>query len=70
MNFKDLRKRKKITLEQASNDLEISFQSLCRYENQGRIPKKTILKKMILLYECSAEELGEAILNNLKEDKL
>lgn len=67
MNFKELRKRKKLTLEQTSDYLGIGFQSLCRYENQGRIPKKTILKKMVSLYECNAEELGEAILNNLRE---
>lgn len=67
MNFKELRKRKELTLEQTSDYLGIGFQSLCRYENQGRIPKKTILKKMVSLYECNAEELGEAILNNLRE---
>ncbi|MCX0360376.1 helix-turn-helix transcriptional regulator [Clostridium perfringens] len=67
MNFKELRKRKKLTLEQASDYLGVGFQSLCRYENQGRIPKKAILKKMVSLYDCNAKELGEAILDNLKE---
>ncbi|MGG5461462.1 helix-turn-helix domain-containing protein [Clostridium sp. B9] len=67
MNFKELRKRKNLTLEQASSELGIGLQSLCRYENQSRIPKKAILKKMVSLYECNAEELGGAILNNIKE---
>lgn len=70
MNFKELRERKHLTIEKASKNLNIGFQSLYRYENKGRIPKKTILKKMVNLYECNAKELGEAILSNIEEELL
>jgi len=66
MNFKTLRKRQNLSIREAAKKLGISFQSICRYENQGRVPKNQILIKMLSAYDCTEKELGEAVLNNIK----
>ncbi|HCL4466715.1 helix-turn-helix transcriptional regulator [Clostridium botulinum] len=66
MNFKTLRKRQNLSIREAAKKLNISFQSICRYENKGRVPKKQILIKMLSEYNCTEKELGEAVLNNIK----
>lgn len=67
VNFKELRKRANLSLRQAADKIGVGFQSICRYENKGRIPKKEILLKMQKAYKCTDAELAEAILNNMKE---
>ncbi|EJO5346414.1 helix-turn-helix transcriptional regulator [Clostridium botulinum] len=66
MNFKTLRERQNLSIREAAKKLNISFQSICRYENKGRVPKKQILIRMFSVYNCTEKELGEAILNNIK----
>ncbi|WP_147566663.1 helix-turn-helix domain-containing protein [Clostridium tyrobutyricum] len=68
MNFKALRERQNLSLHDAAQKLGIGIQSLCRYENKKRIPSKKILKKIVSVYNCSQQELGEAIFNNLEEE--
>ncbi len=65
MNFKTLRKRQNLSIRNAAEKLGINYQSICRYENKGRIPKKKILIKMLSIYKCTEGELGEAVLNNI-----
>jgi len=69
MNFKALRRRQNLSLRAAANEIGVNFQSICRYENKGRIPKKWVLKKMIEVYKCTEMELGEAIFSSLKGDE-
>ncbi|MCH4237516.1 MAG: helix-turn-helix transcriptional regulator [Clostridium tyrobutyricum] len=68
MNFKALRERQNLSLHDAAQKLGIGIQSLYRYENKKRIPSKKILKKIVSVYNCSQQELGEAIFNNLEEE--
>jgi transcriptional regulator with XRE-family HTH domain len=68
MDFRELREREHKGLMQAANEIGIAYQSLYRYENQGRVPKKEILLKMQQKYKCTDAELGEAIIRNLKFD--
>ncbi|ABS32355.1 DNA-binding protein [Clostridium botulinum] len=66
MNFKALRKRQNLSIRQAADKLGLNFQSICRYENKGRVPKKQILIKMLSVYNCTERELGEAVSHNIK----
>jgi transcriptional regulator with XRE-family HTH domain len=66
MDFKALRKRQNLSIRIAAEKLGINYQSICRYENKGRVPKRKILIKMLEVYKCSEKELGEAVLNNIK----
>lgn len=66
MNFKALRKRQNLSIRQAAEKLGLNYQSICRYENKGRVPKNQILIKMFDVYNCTEKELGEAVLNNIK----
>lgn len=67
MTFKELRIRQGLTLREASKKIGISFQSICRYENQGRIPRGDILQMMVDVYKCTDEEMGQAIMNNIQK---
>ncbi|WP_125153140.1 helix-turn-helix domain-containing protein [Clostridium rectalis] len=66
MNFKALRKRQNLSIRQAAEKLGINYQSVCRYENKGRVPTNKILSKMLFVYKCSEQELGEAVICNVK----
>lgn len=66
MNFKALRKRQKLSIRQAAEKLGLNYQSICRYENKGRVPKNQVLIEMLDVYNCTEKELGEAVLNNIK----
>ncbi len=66
MNFTDLRLKTGLSVQEVSNKLQLSPGTIYRYEKDGRIPTKTILKKIVNLYNCTPGELGEAILKNLE----
>lgn len=66
MNFKALRKAQNLSLRQAASKLGVTYQSICRYENKGRVPKDEVLGKMLVVYKCTEQELGQAIINNIK----
>ncbi|BDR73683.1 hypothetical protein K144316041_23910 [Clostridium tetani] len=68
MDFKTLRRRQNLSLREAAERIGISYQSICRYENKNRVPINKILLKMKKVYKCSETELGQAILNNIKEE--
>lgn len=69
MNFKMLRKKQNLSIRQAAEKLGINFQSICRYENKDRVPKDEILAKMLEVYKCTEQELGEAVINNIKNGR-
>ncbi|WMJ79571.1 helix-turn-helix transcriptional regulator [Clostridium sp. MB40-C1] len=66
MNFKLLRKSQNLSLRQAAQKLGVTYQSVCRYENKGRVPKDEVLAKMLVVYKCTEQELGQAVINNIK----
>lgn len=66
MNFKELRIRQKLSLRDAAKKIGVSFQSICRYENKGRIPKGDILLRMTKVYKCTNLEIGQAVMDNLQ----
>lgn len=69
MNFKTLRKRQNLSIRQAAEELELNYQSICRYENKGRVPADKVLKNMLRVYKCTEQELGEAVINNIKNGR-
>lgn len=69
MNFTDLRLKKGLSIQEVSTQLKLSPATIYRYEKDGRIPTKTILKKIVNLYNCTPSELGEAILKNLEVEE-
>ena len=66
MNFTDLRLKTGLSVQEVSTKLKLSPATIYRYEKDGRIPTKTILKKIINLYNCTPAELVEAIFKNLE----
>ena len=47
MNFTDLRLKTGLSVQEVSTKLKLSPATIYRYEKDGRIPTKTILKKII-----------------------
>ena len=46
MNFTDLRLKTGLSVQEVSTKLKLSPATIYRYEKDGRIPTKTILKKI------------------------
>lgn len=59
--IKEKRKEKKYTQEQMSEILGISLRQYARIDKEEDMPRKDILKKLVLLFELSNEEIGEYV---------
>lgn len=57
--IKELRKLNDITQQDLANKLGISFQALSNYENNRRTPNIELIKKLCVLFNCTADELLE-----------
>ena len=68
--IKEKRKAKKYTQEQMANILGISLRQYVRIDQEEDIPRRDVLKKLILELDLTNEEIGEyirSIVNNVKD---
>lgn len=56
--IKEKRKEKKYTQEKMAEILDISLRQYVRIDNEEDIPRRDILKKLIILLDMSNEEIG------------
>ena len=61
--IKGKRKAKKYTQEKMSEILGISLRQYIRIDNEEDLPKRDVLKNLILELDLTDEELGEYIRN-------
>ena len=61
--IKEKRKAKKYTQEKMSEILGISLRQYIRIDNEEDLPRRDVLKNLILELELTDEELGEYIRN-------
>jgi len=59
--IKEKRKAKKYTQEKMSEILGISLRQYIRIDNEEDLPRRDVLKNLILELELTNEELGEYI---------
>lgn len=59
--IKEKRKAKKYTQEKMSEILGISLRQYIRIDNEEDLPRRDVLKNLILELELTDEELGEYI---------
>ena len=59
--IKEKRKSKKYTQEQMSKLLGISLRQYVRIDNEEDLPRRDILKNLIIELELTNEEIGEYI---------
>ena len=59
--IKEKRKSKKYTQEQMANILGISLRQYVRIDKEEDLPRRDVLKNLILELELTDEELGEYI---------
>ena len=59
--IKEKRKAKKYTQEKMSEILGISLRKYIRIDNEEDLPRRDVLKNLILELELTNEELGEYI---------
>ncbi len=64
--IKEKRKLKKYTQEQMSELLGISLRQYVRIDNEEDIPRRDVLKNLIIELELTNEEIGEYIRNMTK----
>lgn len=61
--IKEKRKAKKYTQEKMSEILGISLRQYIRIDNEEDLPRRDVLKNLILELDLTDEELGEYIRN-------
>ena len=61
--IKEKRKAKKYTQEKMSEILGISLRQYIRIDNEEDLPRRDVLKNLILKLDLTDEELGEYIRN-------
>ncbi len=59
--IKEKRKSKKYTQEEMSNRLGISLRQYVRIDNEEDLPRRDVLKSLIIELELTNEEIGEYI---------
>lgn len=59
--IKEKRKEKNYTQEKMAEILDISLRQYVRIDNEEDIPRRDILKKLIILLDLSNEEIGKYI---------
>ena len=59
--IKEKRKERNYTQEKMAEILDISLRQYVRIDNEEDIPRRDILKKLILILDMSNEELGQYI---------
>ena len=59
--IKEKRKEKKYTQEKMSEILGISLQQYVRIDNEEDLPRRDVLKNLIIELELTNEEIGEYI---------
>ena len=57
MNLKKIRKAKKISQEKLADKLNISQQSVAKWETGQSLPRAELLPKIAELLECTVDEL-------------
>ena len=61
--IKEKRKLKKYTQEQMANILGISLRQYVRIDQEEDLPRRDVLKKLILILDLSDDEIGKYIRN-------
>lgn len=59
--IKEKRKERNYTQEKMAEILDISLRQYVRIDNEEDIPRRDILKKLIIILDMSNEELGQYI---------
>ncbi len=59
--IKEKRKSKKYTQEQMSNRLGISLRQYVRIDNEEDLPRRDVLRNLIIELELTDKEIGEYI---------
>lgn len=59
--IKEKRKEKNYTQEKMAEILDISLRQYVRIDNEEDIPRRDILKKLIILLDLNNEEIGKYI---------
>ena len=59
--IKEKRKGKNYTQEKMAEILDISLRQYVRIDNEEDIPRRDILKKLIIILDMSNEEIGKYI---------
>ena len=67
VTLKNVRRELKMTQEQLAQDLNVSFSTLSRWENNHNTPSR--LARMRILEYCSQKNVSAAIVAELKEMK-
>lgn len=70
MTFKALRKRVNLTCKEVSAMIGIQESSYRKYECSSRVPKANTLVKLKQIFNCSDEEIMEAVNYHTKRRKV
>lgn len=67
--IKEKRKRKNYTQEKMAEILDISLRQYVRIDNEEDIPRRDILKKLIIILDMSNEEIGKYIRKIIEKEE-
>ncbi len=67
--IKQKRNELNYTQEEVANMLEISLRQYVRIDKEEDIPRRDILKKIIILFKLTDEEIGKYIRTILEKEK-